>query len=254
MIVSLFVFGLVIGSFLNAFIYRMEIGGSVLRGRSFCPHCKHMLSVLDLIPLVSFVLLRGKCRYCAKAISWQYPLVELGVGAFFALAFFLQGEDIVRLLFTLFIGSSLLVIFVYDLKHYLIPDVIIYAAGVVTVLFLGYQYFLVEQSILPFLLSGVGASAFFLSIFLLSKGKAMGFGDVKLAFLMGLVLGFPDIVVALAIAFLLGSIIGLVLIALQKKTLKAEVPFGPFLVIGMLLAWFWGDYLLSFYTSLVMIY
>src|SRR3989338_8578506 len=131
-----FLFGLVVGSFLNSVIYRLGKGESALKGRSYCPQCKHPLSWQDLIPLLSFVFLQGKCRYCRAKISWQYPLVELGTAAVFFLIF-ASGEnstiaDFLHVGYLFTIASLLVVIFVYDLKHYIIPDKILYPAILVS--------------------------------------------------------------------------------------------------------------------------
>ena len=238
----LFLFGLVTGSFLNCVIYRLETGSSFLKGRSFCPHCKHKLSWLDLIPVLGFVFLQGKCRYCKKKISLQYPLVELATGFLFILAFWYFGFGI-SLIPWLFILSSLLAIFVYDLKHYIIPDSLVFAAIVVAAVF--------NFNLLAFL-SAFGAAGFFLAIVLISRGKWMGVGDIKLAFLMGLMLGWPAILLALFLAFSIGAIIGLGLMAVGRKTLRSEVPFGPFLVTGTLIALFWGEIIIEWYLQLTL--
>ena len=238
----LFLFGLATGSFLNCVIYRLETGGSFLKGRSFCPHCKHKLSWLDLIPVLGFVFLQGKCRYCGKKISLQYPLVELATGFLFVLAFWHFGFGI-SLIPWLFVLSSLIAIFVYDLKHYIIPDSLVFAAIVVAAVF--------NFNLLA-LLSALGAAGFFLAIVLISRGKWMGVGDIKLAFLMGLMLSWPAILLALFLAFSIGAIIGLGLMAVGRKTFKSEVPFGPFLVIGTFIALFWGEIIIEWYLQLTL--
>jgi len=245
--VVIFIFGLIVGSFLNCVIYRLEEGKSFLKGRSFCPHCKHKLIWQDLIPIFSFLILRGKCRYCQKPISLQYPLVELATGIIFlSIVLF----NIQYSIFHILIACFLIVIFVYDLKHYLIPDKIIYPAIVIALIF-NFQFLIVNEfSIFKFsILSALGAAAFFLLIVLISRGKWMGVGDIKLAFLMGLILGFPNILVALFLAFFIGAIMGIGLIATGKKTLKSEVPFGPFLVAGTFLALFWGQDVINWYFN-----
>ncbi len=234
-IVVVFLFGLIIGSFLNCLIYRLENKRGFLKGRSFCPFCQHRLGWGDLIPILSFFLLRGRCRYCQQKISWQYPLVELFCGLLFALCFLL---DLPYFLF--FIISCLIVVFVYDLKHYLIPDKIIYPAIILTAVF--------NYANWP---SAALTASFFLIIILVSRGKWMGVGDVKLGFLMGLLLGWPAVSVALFLAFMSGAIIGIGLIAKHKKTLKSEVPFGPFLVFGALVALFWGEIIINWYLGLL---
>ena len=251
----IFLLGIAIGSFLNCVIYRLENGQSFLKGRSFCPHCKHRLSWQDLIPLLSFLILRGKCRYCQQKISLQYPLVELATGLLFVSIFNFQLLPTLSLFITtlyLFITSSfLIIIFVYDLKHYIIPDKIIYPAIILALIF-NFQFLISKQFSIfnPSILSAFGAAAFFLAIVLISRGRWMGMGDVKLAAFMGLFLGFPNILVALFLAFFIGAAIGIGLIILGKKTLKSEVPFGPFLVAGTFIALFFGQNLVNWYLSL----
>jgi len=266
-----FVFGLIIGSFLNCLIYRLQIKEGFLISRSYCPNCKHVLGWQDLIPIFSFIVLRGKCRYCQTPISWQYPLVEFATGALFllivdelrsfspfAIAWVSKfaGIESVYFLYLLIISCFLIIVFVFDFKHFIIPDGVIYPA----ILLSGIWYlvsgiflnFYTKYEILNITYSAFGAAAFFLTIVLISRGKWMGFGDVKLAFFMGLFLGFPDILVALFLAFFIGAIIGIGLIILKKKTLKSELPFGPFLVTGTFIALFWGEKIINWYLSLIL--
>ncbi len=239
----IFIFGLIVGSFLNSVVFRLEQSQSFLLGRSFCPHCKHQLSWLDLIPIFGFLILKGKCRYCQQKISWQYPLVELATGLIFLAIFNYQFT-----IFNFIIACFFIIIFIYDLKHYIIPDRVVFPAIGAALVF----DFLKSDilGISNFLLSAVGAAAFFAAIVLISKGKGMGIGDIKLAFLMGLFLGWPNIAVALFSAVFLGAIIGIGLIIFGKKTLKSEVPFGPFLVFGTFLALFLGEKIINFYLNL----
>jgi len=241
--ILIFIFGLVVGSFLNSIIYRLRSGESFLFKRSFCPHCQHQLSWQDLIPIFSFLILRGKCRYCSQKISLQYPLVELATGLLFVSFFIFHFS-----FFIFIIACFLIIIFVYDLKYYLIPDKIIYPAIAVTFL---YQLFRISdfKLLVNPLLSALPASLFFLTIVLVSRGKWMGVGDIKLAFFIGLFLGWPNILVALFLAFFIGAIIGVGLIVTGKKTLKSEVPFGPFLVAGTFMAMFWGQNIINWYLN-----
>jgi leader peptidase (prepilin peptidase) / N-methyltransferase len=245
-----FIFGLIIGSFLNCVIFRLEKEESFLKGRSYCPRCKKTLQAIDLIPILSFLILRGKCRYCHKKISKQYPLVELATAILFVLIFqyFGAGFNFAGLMFSLAIFCFLIVIFVYDLKHFLIPDKIIYPA---IALALVYHLFDFKNLLFSFLPSALGGFVFFLIIFLISRGKWLGFGDVKLVFLLGLFLGFPNFLVAFFLSFTIGAIIGIGLIVLERKKLKSEVPFAPFLVAGTLIAFFWGEKMLNWYLSLI---
>ena len=260
-----FVFGLCVGSFLNCVIYRTELQAgmpagpsrkavSFLRGKSFCPRCKHTLKWIDLIPVLSFLFLKGKCRYCKKKISIQYPLVEISTGIIFILIFNFSaqggpasGWQFLNLVFWFYVASVLIIIFVYDLKHYIIPDKVLFPAIIIAFL---YRLFGNFYLITNFLIAVVIASGFFLIIFLVSKGKWMGFGDVKLAILMGLLLGISSVLAALFVAFFFGAIISIILIILNKKKLKSEIPFGPFLIIGTFLAMFWGQQLVLWYLNM----
>src|SRR3989344_2468933 len=245
----IFIFGLIVGSFLNSVIYRLEQGQSFIKGRSFCPHCKHQLSWQDLIPVFSFLILKGRCRYCQKTISWQYPLVEFFTGILFILIFF-YASNIPYSIFYILISCFFIVIFVYDLKHYIIPDKVIYPAIVAAFLFRIWNFGNWDLFGILNLVFGILPSLFFLAIIIFSQGKWMGLGDFKLAVLMGLFLGWPDIIVALFSAVFLGAIIGIGLIISKEKTLKSEVPFGPFLVFGTFLALFWGGKIINFYLNL----
>ncbi|OGZ68367.1 MAG: hypothetical protein A3D44_01720 [Candidatus Staskawiczbacteria bacterium RIFCSPHIGHO2_02_FULL_42_22] len=264
-----FIFGLCIGSFLNVVIYRLEKGEGFVGGRSYCPHCKHSLMWLDLIPVFSFLFLWGKCRYCGKKISVQYPMVEIATGLIFLLIFNFQFSwpvgaspqvlfnqfsiyQIINILFLWYIASSLIVIFVYDLKFYLILDSVLFPAIIITFLFRLLSSFFIGNWVLGignFILAALIASGFFLLIFLISRGAWMGFGDVKLAILLGLLLGFPNILAGLFLSFFFGAIIGLILMLLQKKGLKSEIPFAPFLIAGTLVSMFFGDRIINWYFN-----
>ena len=236
-----------VGSFLNCVIYRLEKEESFLKGRSYCPRCKHKLGLLDLIPVLSFMWLRGRCRYCHEKISVQYPLVEIATGLLFLLTYKLQPTT-----YNFIIVPFMVAIFVYDLKHYIIPDKVIYPAIAVALacstLKVAPLTFNVEHAV-EYALSAFGAAAFFLAIVLISRGKWMGVGDIKLAFLMGLILVYPNILVALFLAFLIGAIIGVGLMVFGKKTIKSEVPFGPFLVAGTFIALFFGKEIINWYVQ-----
>jgi len=236
-------FGLTAGSFLNCVVYRLENNQSFLTGRSFCPKCKHVLAWYDLMPVLSFLLLGGKCRHCQKKISFQYPLVEIAVALLFLAIFYYRLP-----VFSYFLSLFLIVIFIYDLKHYLILDKVIYPAIGLTLIYDLLRFDLFTNWNL--LISAIGASGFFLLIVLASRGKWMGVGDIKLAFLMGLILGWPNILVALFFAFLSGATIGVGLVLARRKSFKSEVPFGPFLVSGTLAAMFYGQGLINWYLSL----
>ena len=246
--IFIFLFGIIVGSFLNSVIYRLEKGISFLRGRSFCPKCNHTLNWMDLIPILSYVFLGGKCRYCKAKISPQYPIVELITGLLF-LSVFLTSGSILEIPFNFVIVSLLIVIFIFDLKHYIIPDRIVYLAISISLAWLLY----IKADILTTIYALLVSFGFFLLIVLISKGKWMGVGDVKLAFFMGLFLGWPNVLVALFLAFFLGSTVGIFLMLNKKKSFSSEIPFGPFLVIGSLIALFEAENIVNWYLTLFLI-
>src|SRR3989344_282688 len=260
--VFVFAIGLCIGSFLNCVIYRLEKGESFVKGRSYCPHCKHSLMWLDLVPVFSFLFLRGKCRYCKGKISAQYPIIEIVTGlAFLLIANFqlpiTNVGGLVNLIFLLYMSSSLIVIFVYDVKFYLIPDKVLFPTVGIAFVFRLVASFFIGNWVLGlgnYVLAALISSGFFLAIYLISRGAWMGFGDVKLAVLMGLVLGFPNILAALFLAFFFGAIIGIGAIFLQKKGLKSEIPFGPFLIVGTFMAMFFGGQIINWYLQFLIAY
>ena len=229
-----FVLGLVIGSFLNVVIYRLPRGLGFVRGRSFCPKCKHKVNWFDNVPVISFLILKGRCRFCGGKISWRYPLIELLAGALFYLSYLSHLSFLSYLLI-----CGLVVVFFIDLEHQIIPDEIVIP---LSILFLVYFLMTNPQLLITnYLITALISFLFLYFIFLLTKGKGMGFGDVKLAFLMGLVLGFPKIVVAFYLAFLTGAFVGVILILLSRAKLKQKIAFGPFLVFGTIFSLLWGE-------------
>jgi leader peptidase (prepilin peptidase)/N-methyltransferase len=261
--IAVFIFGLIVGSFLNCVIYRLELKEfkkekkSFLKGRSFCPNCKHVLAWDDLIPVVSFFLLHRRCRYCKKKISWQYPVVEISTALIFLLIFNFQ-FSILSICFLFLISCFLIIIFVYDLKHFIIPDKLIFLAIGTVLIFRIWD--LIENWSLKIenlrtlenaLIAALISFLFFFIIFALSRGRWMGFGDVKLALFMGLFLGWPSILAALFFSFFIGAIMGVILIISKRKGLKSEVPFGPFLILGTYIALFWGEKIVNWYLKFI---
>jgi len=257
--IILFILGLAIGSFLNALIYRLHTGESVLKGRSKCPHCQHELAWTDLVPVVSYIALRGKCKYCQKPISFQYPLVEIICGISFWLVTYVQTAmwpifgvtvtEVLYLAFSLFVVAVMIVVFVYDLKHYLILDKVLLPAGVIAVIAM---LFLPQIDIWRALLSSAIVGGFFLVLVLISKERWMGWGDVKLGFLVGLILPWPLTIVLLLLAFVGGSVISLLLVGLKIKSMKDAVPFGTFLAAATIVTLIWGQALASWYLGFLM--
>lgn len=299
--------GLFFGSFANVVIYRLKHGGSVCFGRSKCRDCKQQLSYLDLIPVFSWVFLKGKCRYCKKPISAQYPGVEISFAFLWFISTYIIGfptsiPEWMYLIFLLYITSSLIIITVYDLLYYEIPDQVSLPAIALTLLaiilgkgpewkdaFWGclfiYSFFYIQILIPSFihvlhskkwkilldtiLLYFLFPLWIFLSLFLPQKiiekiplfkedeneeetPSWIGGGDLRLAFIMGLLLGLKQGVVALFIAYIIGATVSIVLIALKQKNRKSMVPFGPFLAIGTFIALFLGDVIWSFYWSFLL--
>ncbi len=242
-----FVLGIIIGSFLNVVIFRFNTERS-FGGRSGCMICQNKLCWYELIPLVSFFALKGRCRSCKTKISIQYPIVELITGLIFA-GLFLKFQDIFFINTIVFsisyayyatMFSILLVIAVYDFKHKIIPDTLSLIFGVITFIglffFANYLFYPHIPSILEFL-SGILLALPFALLWLISKGTWMGLGDAKLALGLGWLLGFSSLLSGVVVAFWSGAIIGLILLIFSKKyKIKSEIPFAPFLVLGTLIA------------------
>ncbi len=215
-------------------------------GRSFCPECKTQLRWYDLIPLLSFIYLRGRCRYCHKKISWQYPIVEILSGLIWVFVFYkfalpaeaLAKAGVLDIIYYIFIFSTLLVIAVYDFKWKIIPDKVAYPAIAVALIY----NFNVSS-----LLAAAIAFLFFFLFFYFSKGRAMGLGDAKLAFLVGLFLGPLLATTAFILSFIIGAVFGIILIGLGKKSLKSQIAFGPFLVFGATITFFLSDFIINFF-------
>lgn len=253
-----FVLGTIIGSFLNVVILRFHTGRGVT-GRSGCFSCGNTLSWYELIPVLSFLLQGGKCRKCKAQISWQYPIVELLSGCIFLLLTFHSGivsnsslQVVLSLILDYVIWSVLIVITVYDLKHMIIPDAFSIIFALVSLLKIGVLFLVAGISVATILSYGISAivlSGFFATLWLVSGGRWIGLGDSKLAVGMGLYLGLSAGLSAFAYAFWIGAVVALLQLWRQKVvrnkafhvgektiTMKSEIPFAPFLVLGTLLA------------------
>lgn len=235
----LFLLGAIIGSFLNVLALRFN-SGLTLSGRSSCPYCGKKLGALELVPILSFFMLRGRCRECQARLSWQYPLVEAWTGAVFATVFNFQ-FSILQNVILLTVFSLFIAISVYDYRHKIVPDRLVYLAIVLSIVF----RFFAGGETLDYL-SGPIIALLFASIWLFSKGRAMGFGDAKLGLATGLLLGAATGFSGIVLAFWIGAGCGLLFIAFSKiralskggngLTIKSELPFAPFIVIGSWLA------------------
>jgi len=245
MILLIFVLGLVIGSFLNVAIFRVHDGLSVVRGRSKCTSCEVPLGPQDLIPVVSYLALRGRCRRCKSVISWQYPLVELGTALLFVAAYVLAPSTELFVRNAIFI-AYLIIIFVYDLKHMLIIDKFTVPAMIIAILLNLWLGVIPAWSIL---FGGVVLAAFFHLQYKISRGAWVGGGDIRMGALMGFMLGLEHGLVALFIAYLIGAIFGAGLMITGKADRKTPIPFGVFLALATVIVMFYGQEIIGWYLG-----
>lgn len=235
-----FLFGAIIGSFLNALLFRFNTGRSVASGRSRCMHCNHELKALDLIPVFSFIYLRGRCRYCGTKISWQYPTVELAA-AILSLSIYIQSPNVVFYGFWFFVWMILLCIVVYDIRHGIIPwsFSIILAVCAFIQLFFSPATLSVGIPTIESLLAGPALALPFFFFSLVSRGRWMGWGDSGLELSLGWLLGPTLGLTALMLGVWSGAIVGIILATISKRyTIKSEIPFAPFLALGAGLVFF----------------
>ena len=257
---SVFILGTIVGSFLNVVILRYNTGVSFFSGRSFCPSCGKKLSWYELVPIVSFFVLRRKCAGCGSKISWQYPLVELATGLLFLSTLYALRStlffDIYYLLSTIYyllIWSILIVISVYDLRHKIIPDLLVFLFAGLSLAYLvvstGWGNILHAPYYWDFLAGPLFALPF-AALWFFSHGRWMGLGDAKLALGIGWFLGLIKGGSAIILGFWMGAIVGLALVGISKLSiakrfhsnygLKSEIPFGPFLILGAIIAFFFN--------------
>jgi leader peptidase (prepilin peptidase)/N-methyltransferase len=244
-----FVIGLLFGSFINVCIYRLPLKQSIVAPRSHCPSCKTPITPYDNIPVVSFLWLRGRCRACQAAISWRYPLVELLHAIGYLLILYRFGPTLPALLYALFFSALMAITFI-DLDHQIIPDVIT-LPGIVLGLLAG-------STVLPpgpmnALIGLLIGGGFFYLIAILSltllKKEGMGGGDIKLVAMIGAILGWEEMLLAIFCAAITGSVIGITLVATKQKDRTDPIPFGPFLAAGALVSLFWGNEIIEWYFN-----
>lgn len=248
--------GLSVGSFLGvavkrgeSFLRKQKISWAVVLGikggeRSRCDFCKRPLSWWENIPLVSYLFLRRRCRTCHSPIPRWYPVLELGTGIIFLLTYFFWQKGFVgyfSLVLFLSVSAFLVFIFVFDARNQIILDE---ATGGLIGLSLLFRFF--QGAFLNYFLVGLGATSFLFLLHLITKGRGMGLGDVKFAFFMGFFLGWPKIILAFYLAFLTGGLLGVIMILLRKVKLKRKIAFGPFLVWGTIVSWWWGEEIIFF--------
>jgi len=229
-------FGTAVGSWLNVIVFRLHAGTSFLRGRSACPHCHRTLQPRELIPLVSFALQAGRCRSCRQPISWQYPAVEAITGLLFAAFVWQNGLTLTTLVAVVAISFSV-VLFVYDWRYQLVPDVVsLPAAGLAFVgnLALG-------RSFTDLILGGIIGAGFFLVQYAVSRGRWIGGGDIRIGLFIGFLLGWPLVLMALILAYVSGSVVGLGLIVSGRYRWTSRLPFGTFLTASSVVVLYWLD-------------
>jgi leader peptidase (prepilin peptidase)/N-methyltransferase len=250
MMILVGVAGLMIGSFLNVLIARYKELETVVYTRSHCAKCKKIIAWYDLVPLLSFVLLKARCRYCNETISWQYPVVELITALVMVNLFLFYGLSSLFFVYVV-IFSLLIVIARIDMIDGVVPDAFMLPA----ILFGLVAAFLPSnhQSIQPFWGVAVAGGSL-TAIVLLSRERWMGAGDIGLGILLGLLAGFLGSLVGLVVAFVGGSIVGLLMIAIRQKTLKQAIPFGPFLVIAIYVSANYGNEIANWYLTTIHFY
>ncbi len=242
-----FIYGLISGSFLNVCIYRIPRQMSVVNPPSACPACGHRLKWFELVPVVSFIVQRGRCLSCSAAVSRRYPIVELLTGVIFYLSYYLYGLSI-DFWTVIILASLMLVVAFIDIDIRIIPNRLVLfglAAGLVVGLFR-------PEAGIVFMVKGLlaGFGSLF-AVAVLSRGQ-MGFGDVKLAAVMGIFLGWEGVLMAIFLAFLAGAVYGIFLMAVMGKGRKTAIPFGPFLSGATITVYFWSEQIISWYFRVIL--
>lgn len=258
--VVLVVFGLALGSFINALIWRIHeqesskkkktnVKLSITKGRSMCPSCKHELGAKDLIPVISWLSLGGKCRYCKKAISAQYPIVELLTAALFVFSYqYLPSQPVLYLLALV----GMIALFVYDLKWMILPDRIVFPMIGLAVAIKLVDFYREDFDLWQLGSAALGAfmlAGLFYALFMYSKGRWIGGGDVKLAIFIGILVGPLGAYLTLMLASLFGSVVIVTLMALKVVKRSQPVPFGPFLIAATYIVLVFGEQIIDWYSN-----
>jgi len=245
------IFGMLVGSFINCLAWRLYKEETIL-GRSYCPKCRHQLKWYDNIPLVSFFVLKGKCRSCSQKISWQYPLGELITGLLFYFSFLAFAANPFFLLRSFIIISVLVLVFIFDFRWYLIPVSALLWSGLAIIILgaLAYPYN-IGSYIFALVVTMALAVAFFGVQYLITKGKGLGEGDIWLGLFLGAVFfNVLELSVAILSSYCIGAIVGLSLLATGNKKWGSKLPLGVFLSIGAVIALFWGRQIAAWYLGL----
>ncbi len=239
------VYGVIIGSFLNVCIYRIPKNESVVVVRSHCMSCGKQIKWYDLVPLISFLLLRGKCRYCKTKLSWQYPAVEALNGILYGIIVLANGFNITSILYCL-ATSALLALSIIDWRTYEIPvsfNIFIGILGIIR-LIVDYHHWY------NYVIGMVSVSGFLLLILLITKGRGMGGGDVKLMAAAGLLVGWKLIILSLGLGCVLGSVIHITLMKVKDK--DRVLAFGPYLSLGIYISMVYGEQIIRWYLHMYM--
>lgn len=260
--ITVFVFGIIIGSFLNVCIFRMPDNRSIVRGPSSCPGCGARLKVLDLVPVFSYIFLRGKCRYCGKKISAQYPVVEAVTGTLFLLLYikflYISPGFVWSLPVYAAIICVLIVLTAIDLRHMIIPNGLVIAILVIGAIQLSASLLdasLFENSWLDYVIGFFAGGLPLLLIALFCsyvlKKEAFGGGDIKFMAAAGLVIGWKFVITSYIIGIIVGAVFSVILLSTGKKKRGDEIPFGPFLSLGIAASVFFGNELIRWYMGLI---
>ncbi len=254
------ILGLIFGSFLNAWIYRMEKGESVILSRSKCPHCGKVLGPFELIPIFSYIIQLGRCRGCGQKISWHYPAIELALAVIFLIIAWKQSREIPvdvcgqifaeigaeRALRDYIFAIFLAALFIFDLKHKLVPDQVVLPAAMLAFVWNS----ILGINLLNLLLAASLGAGFFFLQYIFSKGRWVGEGDIRIGAMMGAMLGWPGALGAIFLAYIFGSVISIFLLSSGRVSRKSFLPFGPFLTVGTFVFLLWGDEILAWYFRL----
>ena len=247
--ILIFILGLIVGSFSNVCIYRIPRNESIIYPASHCPKCHTTIKPKDNIPLLSYILLKGKCRNCKTKISIQYPMVEFLSGLIYLIIYLIYGLSVQTLIYTI-LSSALIIIAFIDLNEQIIPDVIS-LPGIVTGFIISFfvPYISFINSALGVVVGGGIILVISLGGSVIYKKEAMGGGDVKLAAMIGAFLGWRYIIISLFLGFFLGALAGIILIIAKIKKREDVIPFGPFIVLGSLITLLWGEQIISWYLG-----
>ncbi|MHC2994420.1 MAG: prepilin peptidase [Candidatus Atribacteria bacterium] len=248
-VILIFILGLIVGSFSNVCIYRIPINESIIYPASHCPKCRSSIKPIDNIPLLSYILLKGRCRNCGSRIPIQYPVVEFLTGIIYILMFLIYGLTLQSLIYII-LASAVIIIAFIDLNEQIVPDIISLpgiGAGLILSFFVPYISFI--NSVLGVLVGGGIILIIGLVGSVIFKKEAIGGGDVKLAAMIGAFLGWRYIIISLFLGFFLGALAGILLVLSKIKSREDMIPFGPFIALGSIITILWGEKIISWYLG-----